>query len=84
MNDNAKNPAVTVYSTTWCAYCKMAKEYLTSKGVAFKEVDVEKDREAARAIVAKTGQMGVPVIEVGDEVILGFDRPRLDAALAKN
>lgn len=81
MDHSKTQPAVTVYSTTWCAYCKMAKEYLTSKGVSFREVDVEKDAEAARAIVAKTGQMGVPVIEVGDEVILGFDRPRLDAAL---
>lgn len=59
----------------------MAKEYLTSKGVVFKEVDIEKDQEAGKAIVAKSGQMGVPQIEIGDQIILGFDRARIDAAL---
>ena len=75
---------VTIYSTPWCVYCHMAKEYFKSKKVAFREVDVGADQDAARALVAKTGQMGVPVIEIGEEVILGFDRLRIDLALREN
>ncbi len=80
----ADKPKVIIYSASWCAFCKMAKEYLNSKKVAFKEIDVDEDAEAARAIVAKTGQAGVPVLEIGDQTILGFDRPRIDQALAAN
>ncbi|MDQ2973608.1 MAG: glutaredoxin family protein [bacterium] len=76
--------SVTVYSTTWCGYCKMLKEYLKGKGVAFNEVNIEEDREAGQRIIDKTGQMGVPVTEIGDKVIIGFDRPRVDAALQEH
>lgn len=74
-------PPVTVYSAPWCVFCRMAKDYFTSKGVSFKEVDIDQDPAAAQALVDKTGQAGVPVIEIGDETILGFDRPRIDLAL---
>ena len=72
---------VTVYSTTWCGFCKAAKQYFSSKNVAFTEVDVEQDMAAAQQIVQETGQMGVPVIRIGSHVIVGFDRPKIDAAL---
>lgn len=72
---------VTVYSTPWCVFCRAAKDYLKSRDVPYKEVDVEANPEAGMYIVNKTGQMGVPVIEIGDETILGFDRPRIDLAL---
>ena len=72
---------VTVYSTTWCGFCKMAKEYFKSKNVAFDDINVEEDRAAAEHIVKKTGQMGVPVIEIGNYTIIGFDRPHIDMAL---
>lgn len=75
---------VTVYSAPWCAFCHMAKQYLTSKKVAFTDIDVEADPDGARSIVEKTGQAGIPVIEIGDEVILGFDRARIDSALSAN
>lgn len=78
MDQTAK---VTVYSAPWCVYCKMAKEYLTGRSVAYKEIDVDADQDAAQTLVDKTGQMGVPVIEIGEETILGFDRPRIDLAL---
>lgn len=81
MSDSAN---VTVYSTSWCVFCRMAKDYFKSLGVPFKEVNVEEDQEAARKLVEKTNQMGVPVIEIGDETILGFDRPRIDSALRAN
>lgn len=60
----------------------MANEYLAKLGVDFKEVNIEQDRAAGFYIMQKTGQAGVPVIEIGDQVILGFDRPRIDQALA--
>lgn len=78
MEDKAK---VKVYSTSWCVYCRMAKEYFKSKNVTFEEVNVENDRDAAMALVERTGQAGVPVIEIGQQTILGFDRERIDLAL---
>jgi glutaredoxin 3 len=77
----SSNQKVTVYSAVWCAYCHMAMEYLKGKGVDYQSVDVDKDPEAAHQIFAKTGQAGVPVLEIGDETILGFDRVRIDSAL---
>ena len=78
MSDKTK---VTVYSASWCAFCHMAKQYLASKKVEFTDVDVEKDPSAAQDLVKKTGQAGIPVIEIGDETIIGFDRPKIDLAL---
>jgi glutaredoxin 3 len=72
---------VTVYSTTWCGFCKVAKQYFDSKKIAYDEIDVEKDTAAAKQIVEETGQMGVPVIRIGSHLIVGFDRPNIDAAL---
>jgi len=75
---------VTVYSTPWCVFCHMAKEYFKGKKVEFTDIDVATDQDAAREMVAKTGQMGVPVIQIGDETIIGFDRNRIDLALRDN
>lgn len=57
--------------------CRRAKEFLSSKGVAFRDVDVANDAEGREDLVRHTGQLAVPVILVGDEVVVGFDRPRL-------
>lgn len=75
---------VVVYSTPWCGFCKMAKEYLTSVKVAFKEVNVEEDGESATLIMQKTGSAGVPVVQIGEDYILGFDRQRIDTLLKSN
>ena len=72
---------VTIYSTTWCAFCHAAKQYLNTLGVKFEDKDVEKDPQAANEAVGKSGQMGVPVIDVDGIIIIGFDRQRLDMAL---
>ena len=72
---------VTIYSASWCAFCHMAKQYLDSKKVPYKDIDVESDHQAAQELVQKTGQAGIPVIEIGDETIIGFDRPKIDLAL---
>ena len=67
-------PKVTVYSTPSCPFCKMAKEFLAKSGVDFQEVNVASDQKAAAEMIEKSGQMGVPVIEIGKKVIVGFDR----------
>ena len=61
----------------------MAKQYFDSRGVAYEEIDVEKDPAEGQKIVEETGQMGVPVIRIGSELIVGFNRPKIDEALAK-
>ncbi|MCC7371627.1 MAG: PDZ domain-containing protein [Chloroflexi bacterium] len=69
---------VTVYTTNTCPWCVRAKEFLKQKNVPFQEKNIERDPVAAREIMQRTGQMGVPVITAGSEVIVGFDRPRLE------
>lgn len=72
---------ITVYSTTWCAFCHAAKQYFDKLGVKYKDIDIEKDATAAQEMVEKTGQMGIPVIDIDGTVIIGFDRPRIDLLL---
>lgn len=80
---DAKSPVI-IYSTTWCAYCKMLKQYLTDKGVAWVEKDIENDAAAHGELMEKIDGnfRGVPVSDVNGTIILGFDRPSIDAALA--
>jgi glutaredoxin-like YruB-family protein len=59
----------------------MAKEYLTKKGVAFKDVNVQEDDVAAAEMIRKSGQMGVPVLDIDGKIIVGFDRNAIDEAL---
>jgi len=72
---------VMVYSTKTCPWCDKAKEYLKSLNVAFENVDVSEDREAAMELVKKTRQMGVPVIMVGERYIVGYQPDQIKAAL---
>lgn len=67
-----KNHKITVYSTQTCPYCVMAKNYFKNKGVEYKDIDVGIDENAAKEMVAKSGQMGVPVIDIDDNIIVGF------------
>ena len=73
-----------IYSTTWCGYCKMAKQYLESKNIDFVEKNIEDDAAAHAELMAKINGdfRGVPVIDINGTIILGFDRPKIDAALA--
>lgn len=73
---------VKVYTSPTCGYCHQAKRYLSERGVQFTEHDVSLDRAAAQEVVRLTGQMGVPVIVIDGEVVVGFDRPRLERLLA--
>lgn len=77
---------VSIYTTPSCVYCRMTKEFLKEKGVEYDEHDVFSDLVRREEMVSKSDQLGVPVIVVTDgagqeEVIVGFDRPRLSAAL---
>ena len=78
---NACMPKVIIYSTPYCVYCKAAKEFFQENGVEYEEKDVAKDEEARERMIHKSGQLGVPVIEVGDDVVVGFDKNRLAALL---
>jgi len=74
---------VKIYTTPTCPYCEMAKIYFKSKNIEYEEVDVSSDDNAAREMIEKTGQMGVPVIEIGDSIIIGFNKPAIERALSK-
>ena len=74
---------VTVYSADWCAFCQATKDYLTKLGVPFEEKNVEENQEYMQEAVQKSGQMGIPVLDIDGEIIVGFDRPRIDSALGK-
>lgn len=73
--------AVTVYSTQTCPYCMMLKDFLREKGVDFTDYDVGVDRDKLREMKDKSGQFGVPVIDVGGKIIVGFDKEEIEKAL---
>ena len=74
---------VIVFSTPTCSWCRRAKRHFKEQGVPFKEINVERDPAAARDLVRKTGQSGVPVIKIGNTWIVGFDKERIDRELAR-
>ncbi len=74
---------IKIYSTPFCGYCKMAKDFFDKNGLPYDEVDVSVDEDAAKDMVARTGQMGVPVIEIGDEILVGFNKTQIEEVLAK-
>lgn len=79
---NNSNPVI-IYSTTWCAFCKTEEEYLDKLGVKHVTKDIEADKEAYEELMKKSGGAfsGVPVTDISGELILGFDRPKIDATL---
>lgn len=80
-NKMAKINKVKIYTAPGCVYCLMAKNFFKANSIQFEECDVSKDENARDEVIKKTNQVGVPVIEVGDEVIIGFDKDVLDKAL---
>ncbi len=81
MSETRQQPRVIVFSTPTCSFCNMAKKYFREKGIRFKDVDVSRDQAAARDMVRRSGQSGVPVIDIGGRIIVGFDRPKIDKLL---
>jgi len=73
---------VAIYTTPTCPYCKRAKEYLSRKGISYQEYNVAVDRDKAKEMIQKSGQMGVPVITIDNEVVVGFNQVQLDSLLS--
>lgn len=72
---------IIVYGAEWCAFCHAAMRYLDDLNVKYTYKNVEHDINDAREAVAKSGQMGIPVIDIGGTIIVGFDRPRINQTL---
>ncbi len=72
---------VKVYSTPICPYCQMTKEFLKNNNVKFEDIDVSKDQKAAQEMIEKSGQMGVPVIDVDGKIIVGYNVTALKETL---
>ena len=72
---------VTVYSTPTCPFCIRAKQYLKENNIQFTEIDVSEEHEKAQEMIDKSGQMGVPVIEIDGRIIVGFDKEKIKETL---
>ena len=72
---------IVIYSSPTCGFCYMVKDYLKSKGQTFTEKDISMDGEALQFVLEKVGQAVTPIITIGDRIIVGFDRPKIDQAL---
>ena len=75
--------AVTIYTTPTCSYCTMAKNWFKENGIRYTEYNVARDLRKADEMVKKSGQMGVPVLDVNGRIIVGFDKPKIESALKR-
>ena len=78
---NMNNHKVKLYSTPTCVWCRAAKEFLDEEKVAYEEINVASDAIAREYMFKRSGQMGVPVIEIGNEIIIGFDKEKISELL---
>jgi len=78
-----KKHKITIYGTEQCHFCHAAKDYFKENKIDFKDLDVGENKAAAKEMVKKSGQMGVPVIIIDDQVIVGFDKPKIEEILKK-
>lgn len=76
-----KQKRVIVFSTPTCVHCNHAKRYFRERGIRFRDVDVSKDSAAAKDMVRRSGQQGVPVIDIGGRIVVGFNKPEVDRLL---
>jgi len=76
-------PKITIYTTPTCVYCKMAKAFFKENNVAYEEKDVAVDAKAREEMMQKSGQLGVPVIDIDGEIIIGFNKEKLSELLLK-
>ena len=81
MADTKPKPRSIILSTPTCSFCNMAKKYFREKGIKFRDVDVSRDPIAARDMIRRSGQQGVPVIDIGGKIVVGFDRVKIDKFL---
>jgi glutaredoxin 3 len=76
-----KQKRVIIFTTPTCSHCNHAKQYFRERGIRFRDVDVSRDQTAARDMVRRSGQQGVPVIDVGGRIVVGFNRAKVDRLL---
>ena len=74
-------PKVKMYSTTWCGFCAAARNFFEAHKIHYTKVDIEKNPKEAQEMMEKSGQMGVPVIDIDGKIIIGFDQPAIKKAL---
>lgn len=72
---------IKIYSTPTCTYCHKAKDFLKEKGIEFEDIDVSADTAKAQEMIDKSGQMGVPVLEINGKILVGFDKEAIEKAL---
>ncbi len=77
----ASQPKVIIFSTPTCSFCNLAKRYFKEKNIRFTNVDVSRDQSAARDMMRRTGQMGVPVILINNKAVVGFDKNKINQML---
>lgn len=82
--ENTLSNKIYVYSTPNCPYCQMAKDFLLENKVEFKDIDVSKNRQGALDMIQKSGQTGVPVIDIDGNIVIGYDLPRIRKYLGIN
>ncbi len=73
--------SVKIYTTPSCVYCRMTKDYFKKNNISYEEMDVQNDVAAREAMIEKSHQMGVPVIDINGRIIVGFNRPEIDQIL---
>ncbi len=78
---NKQDKPIIIYSSPTCGFCYMVKDYLKGKGYEFTEKDISTDQAALTFVLEKVGQAVTPIITIGDQIIVGFDRPKIDEAL---
>ena len=81
--DNNEKPKkrVTVYSTPTCTYCNQIKRYFDEKGIKYRDIDVSRDQKAAKQMVKRSGQQGVPQTDINGQIVIGFDRMKINKLL---
>ena len=78
---NKKMPQIKIYSTPTCPYCVTLKEFLKEKNIEFEDVNVAQDAQAREEMIQKSNQMGVPVVDIDGEIVIGFDRQKISKLL---
>lgn len=72
---------IITYTLSWCPHCKALKEYLNNKKIEYENIDMEENEEAAEDIIEKTGQSGFPIIDIDGEILIGFDKDKIEVIL---
>lgn len=80
-NNEKKSKRVIVYSTPTCPHCTTIKNYLKDNRITFRDIDVSRDQDMAQQMVRKSGQQGVPQVEINGRIVVGFDKPKIDKLL---